>query len=312
VDGSHIRTLLLTFFYRQMQEMVAKGFLYIAQPPLFKIGKGKREKYLKDESELNDFVLKKVCDTRRVSYGKENKELSGHKLFLFIADLSQYFSLLAQLEKRGVSADLATILIEEGVENKSFLKAEDKMTRLREVLVKKEYAVGDLKWNAERKVFEMFINGQADESTDSLITAPSDRSSAPLKIGPGLIYSSVFQKCLLLGKKIRKYDIPPFTVHHKEKQTEPVNGADKSALLDIFMQDGKKGLSIQRYKGLGEMNPEQLWQTTMNPEKRTLLQVKVEDILETDEIFTVLMGEEVEPRKEFIRNNALEVSTLDI
>ena len=312
VDGSHIRTLLLTFFYRQMQEMVDKGFLYIAQPPLFKVGKGKSEKYLKDEGELNDFVLKKVCDTRQLKYGKENKELSGHKLFMFITDLSQYMLLLQQLEKRGVSADLAALLIAEGVENKSFLQDENKMTRLRERLIEKEYSVGELKRNEERSVFELFINGQGDGPADTLITAPSDKSAAPLKIGPGVIYSSVFQKCLIVGKKIRKYDKAPFMVYHKEDKAEPVTVDDKFTLLDIFMQAGKKGLSIQRYKGLGEMNPDQLWETTMNPEKRTLLQVKVEDILETDEIFTVLMGEEVEPRKEFIHTNALEVSTLDI
>ncbi len=312
VDGSHIRTLLLTFFYRQMQEMVDKGYLYIAQPPLFKVGKGKREKYLKDESELNDFVLKKVCDTRRITYGKDQKELSGHKLFMFITDLSQYFLLLEQLEKRGVSADLAQLLIDEGVENKSFLQNENKMSRLRDLLIKKEYSVGDLKWNEERKVFEMSINGQDNGASDSLISDPSETTAVPLRLGPGLIYSSVFQKCLLVGKKISKHNRAPFTIHGKDDKIETVTAADKSALLDIFMQAGKKGLTIQRYKGLGEMNPEQLWETTMNPEKRTLLQVKVEDILETDEIFTVLMGEEVEPRKEFIHSNALEVSTLDI
>jgi len=312
VDGSHIRALLLTFFYRQMQEMVDKGFLYIAQPPLFKIGKGKSEKYLKDEDDLNDFVLKKICDSRRVKYGKDSKELSGHKLFMFIADLSQYFSLLSQLEKRGVSADIAALLIDEGVENKSFLQDEGKMTQLRELLIEKEYSVDALKWSEERKVFEIFINRQGHGPSDSLITDSSDKSAAPLKMGPGLIYSSVFQKCLIVGKKVRKYDLAPFMIHHKEDKVEPVTAADKFTLLDIFMQAGKKGMTIQRYKGLGEMNPDQLWETTMNPEKRTLLQVKVEDILETDEIFTVLMGEEVEPRKEFIYTNALEVGTLDI
>ena len=312
VDGSHIRTLLLTFFYRQMQEMVDKGYLYIAQPPLFKIGKGKSEKYLKDEGELNDFVLKKVCDTRRLTYGKKTQELSGHKLFMFITDLSQYFSLLSQLEKRGVSAELAALLIDERVENKSFLQDENKMTRLRELLIQKEYSVGDLKWNEERKVFEMSINGQDNGTSASFISDPSDKAAASLRLGPGLIYSSVFQKCLIVGKKISRYDQPPFSIHDKAGKSEPVTAADKFALLEVFMQAGKKGMAIQRYKGLGEMNPDQLWETTMNPEKRTLLQVKVEDILETDEIFTVLMGEEVEPRKEFIHSNALEVSTLDI
>jgi DNA gyrase subunit B len=312
VDGSHIRTLLLTFFYRQMQELVDKGFLYIAQPPLFKIGKGKNETYLKDELDLNDFILKRICDTRIVKYGENNKELSGHKLFMFIADLSEYFTFISQLEKRGVSADLAELLIKEGVENKSFLQNETKMSQLREVLIKKGYGVDDLKWNEERNVFEMLINDPGDGQDGSLISGPSDKAVGAVKIGPGLIFSSVFQKCLLLGKKNIILDFPPFVVYHKEKDREPVTISEWSELLDLFMQQGKKGLTIQRYKGLGEMNPDQLWKTTMDPEKRILLQVKVEDILETDEIFTVLMGEEVEPRKEFIQSNALEVSTLDI
>jgi DNA gyrase subunit B len=119
---------------------------------------------------------------------------------------------------------------------------------------------------------------------------------------------------LNLGKNILKYDFPPFEVSYKEKEKtdEPQIAQNKFGLLDIFMRDGKKGLTIQRYKGLGEMNPDQLWETTMNPEKRNLFQVKVEDVVDTDEIFTILMGEAVEPRREFIQTNALEVSTLDI
>jgi DNA gyrase subunit B len=312
VDGSHIRTLLLTFFYRQMQEMVDKGFLYIAQPPLFKIGKGKSETYLKDEGELNDFVLKKVCDSRSVKYGKNKTELSGHKLFMFIAELSQYFSLLSQLEKRSVSADLAALLIKEGVESNSFLKDEKRMLQLRQLLIEKGYIVDALQRNEERHVFEMSVKGRGDKQTDSLIYGPPDKAFTPVKIGRGLIFSSVFQKCLIVGKKILKHDFSPFHIYHKENEGEPITAKDKTELLDIFLQAGKKGMTIQRYKGLGEMNPDQLWETTMNPEKRILLQVKVEDILETDEIFTVLMGEEVEPRKEFIQSNALEVSTLDI
>jgi DNA gyrase subunit B len=312
VDGSHIRTLLLTFFYRQMPEMVDKGFLFIAQPPLFKIGKGKSESYLKDESELNDHLLKKICDNRRLKYGKNDRELSGHKLFMFIGDISEYVSLLAQLEKRGIPAEIAELLIGEEVADKKFLQDEEKMSKLRQRFIKRDYLVEELKWNEERKVFEMFINGRGDRQEDALISEPSDKTFTPVKIGRGLIYSTAFQKCLILGKKILKHDFPPFVVYHQEKEDEPLTAKDKLELLDIFMRNAKKGMSIQRYKGLGEMNPDQLWETTMNPEKRILLQVKIEDMMETDEIFTILMGEEVEPRKEFINSNALEVSTLDI
>jgi DNA gyrase subunit B len=159
----------------------------------------------------------------------------------------------------------------------------------------------------------MTVNGQTPQEED-LLSELINRPSASVKIGRGLIYSNDYQHSLNLNKNIGKHDLPPFTVSNidKDKQTEPQTAKDKTELLHIFMRDGKKGITIQRYKGLGEMNPEQLWETTMNPEKRNLMQVKVEDVVDTDEIFTILMGEAVEPRREFIQSNALEVSTLDI
>jgi DNA gyrase subunit B len=315
VDGSHIRTLLLTFFYRQMPEIIEKGYLYIAQPPLFKIGKGKKDdNYIKDESELNDFVLKKICDGRKLIFGKDQKELSGHNLFMLIANISEYFSAMARLEKRGISPDISELLVKENVANKTFLQDEKKMSNLRDQLIKNGYAVDKPVFSDERGVFEMVVNGKMGPAEALLISEPTGKSSGSVKIGRGLVYSGDFQKCLDLWKNIHKYDFPPFKIFSKdpEKDTEFMAAENKTELLEIFMRDGKKGLSIQRYKGLGEMNPEQLWETTMNPEKRTLLQVKVEDVADSDEIFTILMGEAVEPRREFIQTNALEVSTLDI
>ena len=162
-------------------------------------------------------------------------------------------------------------------------------------------------------IFEIIIKGKT-AGDDDLLSGLSGQPGGPVKIGRGLVYSNDYQHCLNLSKNIIKHDLPPFTVAHKnkDKQTEPQTAKDKMELLDIFMRDGKKGITIQRYKGLGEMNPDQLWETTMNPEKRNLMQVKVEDVVDTDEIFTILMGEAVEPRREFIQSNALEVSTLDI
>jgi len=315
VDGSHIRTLLLTFFYRQMPEMVDRGYLYIAQPPLFKIGKGKKsEKYLINESELNDFVLKKICNDRLLKFKKDPSELSGHNLFMFITSISEYYLALARLENRGIPADLAELLVKENVANKTFLQNEKRMSKLRERLIEKGYVVEELKFSDERSVFEMTVKSNRDKGADALLHEPTGKSAGSVRIGRGLVYSNDFQKCLNLGKNILKYDFPPFEVSFKdkEKSDEPQIAQNKPELLDIFMRDGKKGLTIQRYKGLGEMNPEQLWETTMNPEKRSLFQVKVEDVVDTDEIFTILMGEAVEPRREFIQNNALEVSTLDI
>ncbi|MGD8411518.1 MAG: toprim domain-containing protein, partial [Desulfobacterales bacterium] len=315
VDGSHIRTLLLTFFYRQMPEMVDKGYLYIAQPPLFKVGKGKKsENYLNSESELNDFVLKKICNNRLLTFKKGRQELSGHNLFMFIASISEYFSVLNHMENLGIPANLVELLIKEKVANKTFLQDEKHMSHLRETLIQNGYLVDELNFSEERKVFEMIVNGRTPKEDEQMFIELSGKPFTPIKIGRGLIYSTNYQRCLDLGKNIIKYDFPPFSIAHKEgdKEVEPQTAKDKIELLNIFIREGKKGITIQRYKGLGEMNPDQLWETTMNPEKRNLLQVKIEDVVDTDEIFTILMGEAVEPRRDFIQSNALEVSSLDI
>ena len=164
------------------------------------------------------------------------------------------------------------------------------MSNLREKLIKKGFAVDRLRFSEERKVFEMIVNGKSTDEKAELLSDPIGKSSSPVKIGRGLIYSNDFQKCLNLGKNILKYDFPPFTISYKdkEKEAEPINAKDKTELLDIFMRDGKKGITIQRYKGLGEMNPDQLWETTMNPEKRNIFKVKVEDVVDTDEILPSL------------------------
>ena len=312
VDGSHIRTLLLTFFYRHMPEMVDKGYLYIAQPPLFRVGKGKKAIYLKNEEELNDHILKRVCNRKSVKSGKKEAILPEHNLYVFVCDLSEYFTVMSKLKKRGINIDLVELLIKEGVENIRFLQNEQKMSALKETLREKGYDVSGLNWNDERSVYEMIVVPSLKGQQKSLLTYSAEKDIKPVKIGRGLIYSEDFQKGLILAKKIFKFDKPPFLVFNKDDKIDSVRIEDKKQLLSFLIEEGKKGLSLQRYKGLGEMNPDQLWETTMNPEKRTLLQVKVEDAVETDEIFTVLMGEEVEPRREFIINNALDVIMLDI
>ncbi|MEW6670065.1 MAG: DNA topoisomerase (ATP-hydrolyzing) subunit B [Thermodesulfobacteriota bacterium] len=309
VDGSHIRTLLLTFFYRQMPEIVDKGYLYIAQPPLLKVGKGKNEMYLKNEKELNDYVLKRICEQKNITFGKDEKTISDHKLYLFMGDLSEYFSALSRLERRGFHPELIEDLVKLGVADKNFLQNQQSMSDLKGFLSQKGYETGELSWNEERSIYEMMVKipDQLQKQTASIV-----KEARPIKIGRGLIYSTDYQQCLVLGNKIFQSDLPPFKVQSKENGNGYAVVEDKKKLLALLMEEGKKGLVVQRYKGLGEMNPEQLWNTTMNPQKRNLLQVKVDDVVETDEIFTVLMGDEVEPRREFIQNNALEVSVLDI
>ncbi|MBL7206925.1 MAG: DNA gyrase subunit B, partial [Desulfobacterales bacterium] len=311
VDGSHIRTLLLTFFYRQMPGIVDKGFLYVAQPPLYKVGKGKNAIYLKNETEFNDHILKRVCNNKKIRFGKDGKVLSDHNLYLFAGNLSEYFANLLKLEIRDIGSDIVEIMIQEGVEDIAFLQDKSKMSRLNETFLRKGYEVSELSWNTERNIYEMIVT-----STGAYlggITANSIKDvDKQVRIGRGLVYSTAFQKSLVVGKKIIEYDKPPFRVVNSEKESDPVVINDKKELLSLLVEEGKRGIGIQRYKGLGEMNPDQLWETTMDPNKRTLLQIKIEDMVETDEIFTILMGEEVEPRREFIQNNALNVNVLDI
>jgi len=312
VDGSHIRTLLLTFFYRQMPELIDKGFLYIAQPPLFRVGKGKNAIYIKDEADFNDHIVKRICEQKTVRFGKEGKKLSAHALYILIGNLSDYFTIIRSMERRGIRAELAEILIKTCAQNKKFLQDKSQMNSLKDRMVAKGYEVGALTWNDDLDVFELMVTPSSNENGGAEMGGFGQKRIRPIKIGRGLISSKDFQTCLALSKQFNKYDEPPFEVYASDKKDRQAVMDSKEKLLGYMLEEGKKGIGIQRYKGLGEMNPDQLWETTMNPEKRVLLQVKIEDAFETDEIFTILMGDEVEPRREFIQNNALEVSTLDI
>jgi len=312
VDGSHIRTLLLTFFYRQMRELIDKGYLYIAQPPLFKVGKGKRAIYLKDELEFNDHLLRRISEKKNIRIEETGHNMSGHHLYLFIVDLSEYFYHLAILERRGTQPKLVERLIRSGVEDKFFLQDQDNMSQLRRAIVEDGFQVGELMWNQDRQIYEIDVMPAVSPDQERFTSIEKKNSNKKTKIGRGLIYSKEYQICFDIGRKIEKYDQPPFFAYTPDREADGKSIGDKQALLDYMLDEGKKGIDVQHYKGLGEMNADQLWETTMNPENRNLLQVKIDDAFGTDEIFTILMGEAVEPRKEFIQNNALEVSMLDI
>jgi len=308
VDGAHIRTLLLTFFYRQMPDIIDKGYLYIAQPPLFKVGKGKSEVYIKDEAEFNEHILKRICGQRNLKNSKKGTVLADQKLYLFLGDLAEYISVLSKLERRGIRAELSEFLVRQEIGDKAFLQDKEKMSALKDSLNSMDYETGELLWNEERGIYEVMVTppvkGMAGDTAKKYVR--------PVKIGTGLIFSPEFQKFTVLAKKISEFDYPPFSIFGKDKEDRPIVVEDKRKLLQLIIEEGKKGISVQRYKGLGEMNPGQLWETTMDPEKRILLKVKVDDAVEADEVFTLLMGDVVEPRREFIQNNALEVSILDI
>lgn len=313
VDGSHIRTLLLTFFYRQMKEILEQGYLYIAQPPLFKVGKGKKAVYLKDEVEFDDYVVRRLCDMLKVKYGPAPELIEGHDLYLMIANLAEYYAILGRMEKKMIHPELVEALLRFGVHDKTILQNEDDTRGLQRHLIKMGFVLEEPRWDEEKGMFEFTVTSREIDS--ETLEAGSDiigRTFIPVKIGRGLIHSKDYQQCLVLAKNLFPYDQPPFDIIDKENKTVRSQVSDKQELLNYLLEEGKKGLSIQRYKGLGEMNPDQLWDTTMDPANRHLLQVNIEDVLDTDEIFTILMGEEVEPRREFIQNNALEVTMLDI
>jgi DNA gyrase subunit B len=309
VDGSHIRTLLLTFFYRQMPELIEYGYLYIAQPPLFKVGKGRNETYLKDEGELNEFVLKRVCDKRVVKTSGPNgdTELSNHRLYLFLGNLATLYRQMGIMEKEGVPLGVAESLLQADVRDQVFLQDEGRMQNLSAQLREQGFDAGEPQWHMDRGIFEIKVN---------LPRRIEQRHPLPVTIGRGLVYSASYQRALSLWQEIAAYDAPPFAVYKDKakdgEDTESEIFNSRLELLNFLLEEGKKGIDIQRYKGLGEMNPDQLWETTMDPEKRTLLKVQVDDAVYSDEIFTILMGDEVEPRRDFIQSKALEVSTLDI
>ncbi len=312
VDGSHIRTLLLTFFYRQMPELIENGYLYIAQPPLYRVGKSKKGVYLKDEQEYNEYIMKRVCEKKAIKHTQSDQELSEHETYLFFTDLTDYFTAVSKQKSRGIDTDLIEILIQHGVNDKSFLQDQEKMFQLKENLVEQGYTTDDPVWNEERNVYELMVTPpERKESAES----PSELFSfdvQPIKIGRGFIHSNDFQNCVVLNDRMKQYNFPPFTVNDRNTEKEGEVFQNKKSLFQYISEEGKKGIAIQRYKGLGEMNPDQLWDTTMDPEKRVMLQVKIEDAAQSDEIFTLLMGDEVEPRRLFIQQNALEVSSLDI
>ena len=291
VDGSHIRTLLLTFFYRQMNELIERGNIYIAQPPLFKVKKGKSEQYIKDERQMSRFLLKKATENLVIEVG--GQELKGRDLTSFLEKLIELNGVFTRVDRHFRDARIVDHLLSMDAESRAFLADQQNMKTLAE-------KVESFGYSAE-------ILTDEEHSVQKLLYRQGSQS--PRLVGYPQLSSPEYQRLLVLHKAIGSLDQPPFTV--KLDSTATVL-KDRQSLIDHVMELGKKDLQIQRYKGLGEMNPEQLWETTMDPEKRTLLQVQINDAVMTDDIFSVLMGDAVEPRRRFIEDNALEVKNLDI
>ncbi len=292
VDGSHIRTLLLTFFYRQMGQLIENGNIFIAQPPLFKVKKGKNEQYIKDERQMSRFLLKKA--TENLTVEARGKDLQGRDLTSFLEKLIELNVVFMRVDRHFRDTRITDFLLTIGADSRGFLGDQQKMKSLAQ-------KVESLGYSAEILMDE-------EHSVQRVLYRQGSQS--PRLIGYQQLSSPEYQRLVVLHKAIGELDQPPFTA--KPDASNPETLKDRQALIDYIMELGKKDLQIQRYKGLGEMNPEQLWETTMDPEKRTLLQVQIKDAVDTDGIFTVLMGDAVEPRRKFIEDNALEVKNLDI
>ncbi|NDY71936.1 DNA topoisomerase (ATP-hydrolyzing) subunit B [Desulfobacter hydrogenophilus] len=299
VDGSHIRTLLLTFFYRQMPDLISSGYLYIAQPPLFRVGSRKNGIYLKNETEYADYLIRRISSQKQIVINGHDTPLTEDEFYAFLQNMTDYYNSMNQLHKRDYDTDLLFTLIREGVSSKRFLEEKTNLEALSAMLKEKEYTPQEIEFDQERSIYEMDI---LDNTGQTKL----------LRVGREILSTSDYQKMRQAYEKIKDLNQPPFSMSSRAADAKTVTTLDDlNGLYEYLMAEAKKGINIQRYKGLGEMNADQLWETTMNPEKRIMLRVDIEDAEKADEIFTLLMGEEVEPRRNFIQKHALEVSSLD-
>ena len=366
VDGAHIRTLLLTFFFRQMNELIEKGNLYIAQPPLFKIKKGKKERYLKNEKDLFKYLVEQGTEKMEVqTKGQEKKTYSGQDLITLVNSLVRYEDFFLQVVKNNIPKRILNGLVKLKLKSKCFESLETLMEAivgLFDELINEENKKkidyngtflnlpiqflngGEIKWDVKNKLKR--FNLELDKSDPENIVAKTSHGKSKIdlnskvkdvslqvgldsesnllkliilghdqgrefeiKFNAEFLDSVIIQKILEVYEPLRSLDHPPFQL---TAGPETISAENKHDLLEAILEAAKKGMVIQRYKGLGEMNPTQLWETTMDPEQRVLLQVRAEDLVASETLFTTLMGDAVEPRREFIQQHALEARNIDI
>ncbi len=303
VDGSHIRTLLLTFFYRQMPDLVEGGYVYIAQPPLFKVKRGKKEEYIKDEKLMFRYLMR--MGTADVQVDANGRTVEGRELTKYLDQTDEFTNYFGRFAKRlGNDEALLRAILE------AFAGREGVLAR-HGVRLKKVFAQQELMAEVESTISDAgFATELIPDVEHSLYEIEITQPNGDTLIFDWNMASYVeFQKAVELMRSLEADFVGPFTIGENGTSQEV---ATREEVLERITASAKKDLSIQRYKGLGEMNPEQLWETTMDPEKRTLLQVRIEDAVATDAIFTVLMGDHVEPRRKFIEDNALDVKNLDV
>jgi DNA gyrase subunit B len=341
VDGSHIRTLLLTFFFRHMTELIKRDNIYIAQPPLFKIKKGRFEQYIKDEREFVKVMVNRASEGMIVRHGEAALRIEGADLTRFMGTLSEYLDFVEKVDKRVRNEKLTEMLARAELVHRADFASKVES----EVPEKLAQFHTDLAERAEEFGFKSLSDPLEDEEHHTWSIGFVDAQGAERHINWVLASSPEFRQMMSKYTLIKEFLEPPFLVEYAAKATaeaasdeteadsategteaaeakqarrtartprEPVEKQTARELFSFIVEQGKKDYQVQRYKGLGEMTSTQLWETTMDPERRTLLSVKLEDIAETDAIFTTLMGEDVEARRKFIEDNALDVKNLDI
>jgi DNA gyrase subunit B len=302
VDGSHIRTLLLTFFFRHMKELIEKGHVFIAQPPLYRIKRGKSEKYIKNEQEFTREIMRRATENLTVQFGHDDAssgqtagQLEGGELRAFLMNLDEFQQIFHKLERRLREDRVVEVLA--SAELRLDTKADFAEKANLEVLAEALKKVG------------VDATVEVDEEHSAWFVSFHDSTNARRRVDTELSNHPECRKYRNIAKQIARGNQPPFIVSKGEhRDTLP----DWRRLLEHVKAEGKRDASVQRYKGLGEMNAEQLADTTMDPDKRTMLSVRVEDLVATDLIFTTLMGEDVENRRKFIEDNALDVKNLDV
>ncbi len=304
VDGSHIRTLLLTFFYRQMPELIEKGYLYIAQPPLFRVRKGKKDLYLKDQGALDRFLLENGIDGLAIQASR-GPALSGSPLFNLAQRLRSFRAILQKIDRRCDARVVAALL------RSSDLRLSDFRDR-----AKVDAAAAALRARLEARYpdllpLDVAVDWEKEHGAGRIIVRfRPGASPRPAVLDWELAESGEYQELRSLEEDVRSIGPAPYVA--TVGTNTPVTLEDAEA-LDAFIEErGRRSIMISRYKGLGEMNADELWETTMNPDARTLLQVRIDDPIRADELFSVLMGDQVEPRRNFIEQNALNVRNLDI
>jgi DNA gyrase subunit B len=346
VDGSHIRTLLLTFFYRQMRELVDHGYVYIAQPPLFRAKRGRTETFIRDERALEAWLIKRAVESRVVVL-PDGAEIKGDDLEHRVEKLGAFRKFMQIVERRGPTRDVVLALLQNGAKDKSFFANRERVQALAESLATPT-RTATVQPDEEHQAHSILIEDRAGGyprhhrvDIDFVSTTEFRALAASYHDVQGIQGPMVVRTISTAGKD-EETDQPGAMAHETAIGGAPLDQATRLAaepkvpdvssmpklaakakdsevriegldeLVEFFIGAGKKGFDIQRYKGLGEMNPETLWETTMDPEKRTLLQVRAEDHPQADLMFTTLMGDQVEPRRKFIEDNALDVKNLDI